>query len=68
MFPKYLAVSADFNSILCSLYAYITGFFFLDTLITSLLSGLNSVDHFIPIRQVYADQTVKFQRQVGNRL
>ena len=46
MFPKYLAVSADFYSILCSLYGYITGFFFLNTVITSHLSGLNSVDQF----------------------
>ena len=46
MFPRYLAVLADFNSILCSFYAYITEFFFLDTVITSHLSWLNSVDQF----------------------
>ena len=46
MSPKYLAVLADFNSMLWSLYGNVIEFFFLDNLITSHLSGLNSIDQF----------------------
>ena len=46
MSPKYWAVLADFNSMLWNLYGNIIRHFFLDTLITSHLSGLNSIDQF----------------------
>ena len=46
--PRYLAVSADFNVLLCRVYGKMVGFLFRVILSTSHLSGLNSILQSVP--------------------